>query len=392
VHLAQASSDTAALALALNRHGTAQLYRRNEAQARAQLERALALAIDARFEDLAADIYITLQTCAINHHDHAFALEVGGRGVAYCEARDFDGYALSLRSRCAYSLASLGRWDEAEQEYALCAAAPNTSALVRATCEYSLRRQQLRRGELPAAAHGLAALDGDVDDFWRSVQTRLHTLQLEYKPPAIAAACAEAAWLRGDHEAAREVAGIGLGDALAARDGRLAGPLLVWLARLGVAPPRFDGELLPACMHELAGDRAAAAAEWERLNNPYECALVLAFGDEEQMRTALNRFTTLGAERPAGVVRNKLRALGIRGIERGPYTHSRTHAFGFTRREDEVAELLCLGLSNAAIAERLHRSERTVEHHVANVLAKLGVTSRAQAMLKLSNLRQTAEN
>ena len=299
---------------------------------------------------------------------------------------------MSLRCRCAYSLTSLGRWDEAEQEYALCAAAPNTSALVRATCEYALRRQQMRRGELPAAARGLAALDGDVDDYWRDLQRRLHAPQVEFKPPAIAAACVEAAWLRGDHEAAREVARIGLTGALAARDGRLAGPLLVWLARLGATPPRFEGELLPACAHELAGDRAAAAAEWERLNNPYERALVLAFGDEEQMRAALNRFTALGAERPAAVMRNRLRARGVRGIERGPYEHARQHAFGFTRRENDVAELLCLGLSNAAIAGRLHRSERTVEHHVANVLAKLGVSSRAQAVLKLSNLRQTAEN
>ena len=392
VRLAKASSDTAALALALNRHGTAQLYKSHSGEARAQLEQALALAIDARFEDLAADIYITLQTGAINHHDHTFALEVGGRGVAYCEARDFDGYALSLRCRCAHSLINLGRWDEAEQEYALCAAAPNTSTLVRATCEYALRRQQMRRGELPAAARGLAVLDGDVDDYWRGLQRRLHAPQVEFKPPAVAAACVEAAWLRGDHEVAREVARIGLAGALAARDGRLAGPLLVWLARLGVASPQFDGELLPACAYELAGDGAAAAAEWERLNNPYERALVLAFGDEEQMRAALNRFTALGAERSAAVMRNRLRALGVRGIERGPYEHARQHAFGFTRRENDVAELLCLGLSNAAIAGRLHRSERTVEHHVANVLAKLGVSSRAQAVLKLSNLRQTAEN
>ena len=104
------------------------------------------------------------------------------------------------------------------------------------------------------------------------------------------------------------------------------------------------------------------------------------------------RFTTLGAERAAALMRNRLRALGVRGIERGPYAHARDHFVGFTRRENEVAELLCQGLSNAAIASRLHRSERTVEHHVANVLAKLDVASRAQAVLKLSNLRQTAEN
>ena len=111
VHLARASSDPAALALALNRHGTAQLYKTNDADARAQLERALALAIEAQVEELAAEIFISLQTGAIIHHDHAFALEVGERGIAYREARDLDGYAISLRCRCAYSHVSraLGR-------------------------------------------------------------------------------------------------------------------------------------------------------------------------------------------------------------------------------------------------------------------------------------------
>ncbi|MGH6624774.1 MAG: response regulator transcription factor, partial [Burkholderiaceae bacterium] len=107
---------------------------------------------------------------------------------------------------------------------------------------------------------------------------------------------------------------------------------------------------------------------------------------------ALSRFSLLGAERCAAATRNQLRALGARGIERGPYAHARHHALGFTRREGEVAELLCQGLSNASIAGRLHRSERTVEHHVAKVLAKLDVATRAQAVLKLSNRRQTAEN
>jgi DNA-binding NarL/FixJ family response regulator len=41
-----------------------------------------------------------------------------------------------------------------------------------------------------------------------------------------------------------------------------------------------------------------------------------------------------------------------------------------------VAALLAGGLSNAVIAERLVLSPRTVEHHVAAVMAKLDISSR----------------
>ncbi len=47
-----------------------------------------------------------------------------------------------------------------------------------------------------------------------------------------------------------------------------------------------------------------------------------------------------------------------------------------TTREDEVARLLAIRLSNREIASRLGISEHTVRHHVERVLAKLGVDSR----------------
>jgi len=51
-----------------------------------------------------------------------------------------------------------------------------------------------------------------------------------------------------------------------------------------------------------------------------------------------------------------------------------------TRREEEVLQLVCLGLRNSDVAQRLHVAESTVEFHMSRVLAKLGVRNRVEAV------------
>jgi DNA-binding NarL/FixJ family response regulator len=54
---------------------------------------------------------------------------------------------------------------------------------------------------------------------------------------------------------------------------------------------------------------------------------------------------------------------------------------GLTERQVEVLRLVAEGLSNPKIAERLVISRRTAEHHVQEVYARIGVSSRAGAAL-----------
>ncbi len=51
-----------------------------------------------------------------------------------------------------------------------------------------------------------------------------------------------------------------------------------------------------------------------------------------------------------------------------------------TRREEEVLQLICVGLRNADIAQSLNLTENTVESHVSRLLAKLGARNRVEAV------------
>ncbi|MGH3146477.1 MAG: response regulator transcription factor [Rubrobacter sp.] len=61
-------------------------------------------------------------------------------------------------------------------------------------------------------------------------------------------------------------------------------------------------------------------------------------------------------------------------------------AHPLTRRELEVLRLVAGGMSNQQIAASLVLSEHTVHRHVANVLGKLGVSSRAAAVAEAARL------
>ena len=64
----------------------------------------------------------------------------------------------------------------------------------------------------------------------------------------------------------------------------------------------------------------------------------------------------------------------------------------FSERENEVIKLLLQGASNKEIARALYITESTVESHLTKIYAKLGVRSRAEAIIKLGDQGKTPEH
>ena len=57
-----------------------------------------------------------------------------------------------------------------------------------------------------------------------------------------------------------------------------------------------------------------------------------------------------------------------------------------TKREQEIFSLLINNYSTKEIAEKLYISEKTVRNHISNVMQKLGVKNRCNAVIELIKL------
>ena len=202
----------------------------------------------------------------------------------------------------------------------------------------------------------------------------------------IYAARAEAAWLAGNPIGAAAEARFAYDLAAGHRQPWFAGELAYWRwkgGEISEPPPHIAAPFA----WQIAGDWERAAAAWDDLGCPYEAARARTEGnDETALLAALAVFGDLGARPAAALTRGRLRALGVRGIPRGPRPATRANLAGLTRREVDVVTLLARNYGTQEIAGRLFLSPRTVENHIAAILTKLGAATRAEAAARAEQL------
>lgn len=370
VEIARRIGDSKTLAHALNSLGSARL--RVDPADDSLLVESLRVGIENDLHDeTIARAYLNLAACHLENMQYEPASRYIEEGLEYCDRHDVHIYTRFLLSIRSWLHMELGRWPAAEADVADLVGEESVVA-IRAL--RVLGHIQARRGD-PAALQTLERA--------RDLADRLGESQGLIP---ITAALAEWHWLQGTLEHHVDDLEEMYRRALATRVPRWIGETGVWLARAGVEIQPPEGTSLPY-LYEVRGQWREAAAAWEALGRPYEQASALAECDDpDAVLAALAILDRLDAAPRAAQARRKLTDMGVTRIPRGPNRHTRRNPAGLTRRQTEVLRLLAHGLTYRQIADRMYISAKTVDHHVTAIRAKLGVSSREEAVTEASRM------
>ena len=354
--------------------GLTRFLQGDSADGSALVAEGLRLAIDNDFQDQAASAFQTSASLAWLQFDLAEAFERFEDARRYAHEHDLTGHLMCILASQITLRLELGEWDDALTEANDLLYVRNTGRASRIEPLIGIGLVAARRGDRDTA---WARLD-EARDYISKSQT------LGYQG-FVALARGEVHLLDGNLEAIRTEVMPWYEEAARLDDVEVIGDLalLVWRAQLIEGPP--PGVREPHLL-SMTGRPRDAAAQWAAYGDPYRAAWALLDSEDQvDLREARARFGQLGATVLVQRCDAKLRSIGAR-VPRGARPSTRANVGGLTDREVEVLELLDEGLRNAEIAGRLHLSEKTVEHHVSAVLAKLGASSRLEAVRRARDL------
>jgi DNA-binding CsgD family transcriptional regulator/tetratricopeptide (TPR) repeat protein len=391
VEIARRFGDTDYEALGVAYWGLAMLSTGRLSQGLALLDEAMAAATagEVRAPEAVGQIYCALLSGCEQTVDLQRAEQWSRVAQPFLAAYEQVGMTGSCRAIYAGVLTAAGRWSDAERElqfalrtFDVGSRAMRVDALVR------LADLRVRQGRLDEAAGLLDGSEGHPD-----AQRPMAELEMALGRPHVAAALlerrvkqlgdaslqaapllaclVEAHIAAGDSQAARLAAGtlVALSDS--------AGDSVRGLALLATGLCDAGGGRDPVPALEVALDHL------ERVEMPWEkararLAIAEAVCDRHpdlavrEARLAMSGFAAIGAQPGTDRAASLLRRLGVRPAVGGKA------GTALSRREEEVARLVGLGLSNDQIAARLFLSQRTVESHVSSILRKLAMASRVE--------------
>lgn len=362
------------LSHALNNVGTVQMKsRRTKPKGIELLQQSLAIALQNSYHEHAARAYTNLSSLAVDTKEYITAKEALEAGLLYCDQRELDSwksYMLSYKARLSLET---GQWTEAATIAGQLLAKAAQTPVVKIGALTVLATIQMRRGNPDAFA------------LLEEAKVKAFQTQEPQRIVPVMTVCLEYEWLTGnrwiDEEALqRTIDLIEKTDNIFQNSG-----FALWLMKarkLSLSlPERYEG-------YDFSDDDAyqRAVLTWERLGSPYEQALLLLEGTEDDRRKALTIIHELDAAAVYEKAKHDMRAAGMKKIPRGIRESTRSNPAQLTNRELDILQLLRQNMQNKEIADKLFISAKTVDHHISSILLKLDVNSRSKAVKEAIDL------
>ncbi|HEV8272941.1 MAG TPA: LuxR C-terminal-related transcriptional regulator [Chitinophagaceae bacterium] len=374
IAMAKELADEDTLSHALNNVGMAQMRAYASRQKGFELlQQSLEIALKNSHEDNALRAYINMGSNAVVMKDFLFAKKILNEGIQYCEERDLDLGTLYLLSFKARLCLETGDWNEAERISAALIKNDDQPAVVKIGALYVLATVKMRRGS-----------DDVLSLLLEAKEKTLETMEPQRIVPVMSALL-EHEWITGKSLIEKAV----LDDVLSMikQRGNINenSGFAFWLLKVRnqQAPLREIFEGYTTDNPTLA---VKAANLWKKLGCPYEEALALFNGGDNDKKKALGIIQKLGAGAIYEKMKFEMRASGIKSIPRGVRKSTQSNRANLTSRELDILQLLKAGLQNKEIAAKLFISPKTVDHHISSIFFKLDVNSRTKAVQEASRL------
>jgi len=303
--------------------------------------------------------------------ENKFAKEILEQGIQYCEERDLDSWSEYMLSEKARLYLKTGHWNEAYQIATDLLQDDQLSPIIKHGAFIVVATINMRKGK------------GEVLPLLNEAKTiALKAMELQRIIPAMVALL-EYEWLTNKHYIEEKF--INETMLLVTSLGNIYdnSEFAFWLSKARQMPvelkDRFEGYELNTSKQALK-----SALLWRKLGCPYEEAITLFEGDENNKKNAAAIVQKLGADAVYEKMKFLMRTDGIKSIPRGIRKSTRSNPANLTDREIDVLQLLKEGLQNKEIADKLFISPKTVDHHISSIFHKLEVNSRAKAVQESS--------
>ena len=374
IAFAKELGDQETLAHALNNVGFVQMRNQSTRQKGIELaQQSLDIALKNSYQEHAARAYANLAGSAVKMKDYGFAKKILDEGLYYCEETDLDTYPVYLMACKARLNLETGNWNEASHLIENLIKNENQPPIVRIEVLVVAATLKMRKGEMDLLPLLVEAKEKAFETMepQRIIPTMIALFEYE--------------WLTGTTMVVQNEIDLAITMKEHIRNIYERSEFAFWLSKAKKQKLTMN-DIYDGYRVESVSDVINAANLWEQLGCPYEQALILFEGNDDNKKQAIEIMRKLGAEAIYEKMKFEMRASGIKNIPRGIRKSTQANPANLTDRELDVLQLLKEGLQNKEIAARLFISPKTVDHHISSIFFKLDVNSRAKAVQEAIHL------